>query len=236
MLNGEFEAMQATYHENGRAMAPAAISVLTQHAKNVKGLVNLVDPFRVEELSAKYKQVPEEYIAAILDIQGVASDWTDELAQILDKHFDKRAPQKLFMDYALSPLIDEIVGGSAPTTPPKSRRGRSANIRASSSKTGPTSDEFIITTKGDSNQVDLHNLLVADGVKVALAATRAWWEGLGEDRAKKARESGFIVITGQGLHSAGGRSRMREQVYRKLVDDGWKVEKLTGQFLVNGRL
>ncbi|KAI0026174.1 hypothetical protein F4780DRAFT_774369 [Xylariomycetidae sp. FL0641] len=85
--------------------------------------------------------------------------------------------------------------------------------------------------------VDLHGLTVADGVAVARDRVRRWWDGLGpaDERARRARGRGFGVVTGWGRHTADGRSRLRVHVFKALVADGWKLEVLTGSYLVTGR-
>lgn len=84
------------------------------------------------------------------------------------------------------------------------------------------------------DHIDLHGVTVQDGVTIAIDRVWRWWNNLGEDRARKARE-GFTVVTGLGRHSADGKSRLRVNVFKALVEDGWKVEVLTGQYLVTGR-
>lgn len=85
------------------------------------------------------------------------------------------------------------------------------------------------------NSIDLHNCPVADGVNIALDRTYAWWVALGEDRAKKARQNGFIVVTGLGNHSASGVSKLRQGVGAALKREGWLVSVETGQFVVTGK-
>ncbi len=84
-------------------------------------------------------------------------------------------------------------------------------------------------------KIDLHGVSVIDGVKIAKARVRAWWESLGEDRTKKARLHGFTVVTGLGRHSVNGVSRLRQAVFAALKNDGWKVTTLSGQFYITGR-
>ncbi|OTB09586.1 hypothetical protein M426DRAFT_316138 [Hypoxylon sp. CI-4A] len=84
------------------------------------------------------------------------------------------------------------------------------------------------------DSIDLHGITVHDGVDIALDRVRRWWQGLGEERARKAKE-GFTVITGRGRHSADGKSRLRINVVKALVSDGWKVEVETGSYRVTGR-
>lgn len=84
--------------------------------------------------------------------------------------------------------------------------------------------------------VDLHGVFVMDGVRIAKRRVWSWWDGLGEERKTIARRQGFTVVTGVGKHSAGGVSRMRQVVGAFLKNDGWRVEVLTGSFLVTGRV
>ena len=85
------------------------------------------------------------------------------------------------------------------------------------------------------SMIDLHGVTVADGVDIARDRVARWWDGLGEDRARKAREQGLTVVTGVGRHSADGRSRLRSSVFKALVADGWRIEVLTGACCVTGR-
>lgn len=95
--------------------------------------------------------------------------------------------------------------------------------------------ETHVDRSASSTSIDLHGIPVADGVRIALDKTQAWWMDLGEDRAKKARDQGFVVVTGLGNHSAGGVSRMRQEVGAALKRGGWRVSVETGQFVVHGK-
>ncbi|KAI1768527.1 hypothetical protein GGR53DRAFT_477179 [Hypoxylon sp. FL1150] len=90
------------------------------------------------------------------------------------------------------------------------------------------------STRGDT--IDLHGVTVADGVEIAIDRTWRWWDGLGgEDRARRAKEGGFRIITGLGRHSVDGKSPLRTAVAKALLADGWKVEVGTGSYTVVGR-
>lgn len=84
--------------------------------------------------------------------------------------------------------------------------------------------------------IDLHGVVVMDGVRIAKQRVWKWWNGLGENRRLLAREPGFVIVTGVGKHSAGGVSRLRQAVGVFLRNDGWRVETLTGRFHVTGRV
>ena len=85
------------------------------------------------------------------------------------------------------------------------------------------------------SMVDLHGVTVADGVDIARNRVLQWWDGLGEDRTRKAREEGLTIVTGVGRHSVDGKSRLRSSVFKALVADGWQIEVLTGACCVTGR-
>jgi hypothetical protein len=95
--------------------------------------------------------------------------------------------------------------------------------------------EALVDEQSSSTIVDLHGVPVADGVRIALERTQAWWNNLGEDRARKARAEGFTVVTGLGIHSSKGVSRMRQDVGAALKRAGWRVRTETGQFIVTGK-
>ncbi|KAK7742302.1 hypothetical protein SLS53_004446 [Cytospora paraplurivora] len=96
--------------------------------------------------------------------------------------------------------------------------------------------EALVDEQSSATRIDLHGVPVADGVRIALERTRGWWAGLGEDRARRAREGGgFTVVTGLGIHSSRGVSRLRQDVGAALKRAGWRVRTETGQFVVTGR-
>ncbi|KXJ97093.1 hypothetical protein Micbo1qcDRAFT_191668 [Microdochium bolleyi] len=94
---------------------------------------------------------------------------------------------------------------------------------------------MLVDQQSTRGMVDLHGATVQDGVEIALDRCWRWWDGLnGEDRARQAKE-GLVVVTGLGRHTSDGRSRLRTNVFKALVADGWKAEVLTGAYLVTGR-
>ncbi|KAJ2896890.1 hypothetical protein MKZ38_005111 [Zalerion maritima] len=101
----------------------------------------------------------------------------------------------------------------------------------------------IAATSHTENSIDLHGLRVAEAVRIAKRAAEEWWTGLNshqgiETRGKTrlARDlGGFRIITGRGIHSEGGRSKLRPAVLAVLLQDGWNVQSSTGAFVVNGK-
>lgn len=95
--------------------------------------------------------------------------------------------------------------------------------------------EAMVDQTSTGNKIDLHGLPVADGVRIALERTRLWWDNLGENRERRAREEEFTVVTGLGNHNSGGVSRMRQEVGAALRRDGWRFITGTGQYIISGK-
>lgn len=149
---------------------------------------------------------------------------------------------RLSIDYKLSPVgLDgafEIDDGSGPTA----KRGSSHALRdttARERRQGQTEytlyDTVVDKQSKDDGTVDLHNVPVKDGVRIALERTRYWWAHLGEDRIRKARDSPLRVVTGVGLHSPEGYSRMNGAVEAALKREGWKFFYGNGYYDVTGK-
>lgn len=99
-----------------------------------------------------------------------------------------------------------------------------------------TAADILVDHQSTSTSIDLHGVLVQDGVRIARQRLQEWWSSLGEMRARKLREgAGFTVVTGLGRHSAGGVSQLRQAVAAALLQDGWTVRVETGKFVVTGR-
>lgn len=95
--------------------------------------------------------------------------------------------------------------------------------------------EAFVDRSASADSIDLHGVPVADGVRIALDRTQSWWVALGEDRTRKAREHGFVVVTGLGNHSSSGVSRLRQEVGAALKREGWRTRVETGQYVVTGK-
>ncbi|KAI1116427.1 hypothetical protein F5Y14DRAFT_406649 [Nemania sp. NC0429] len=100
--------------------------------------------------------------------------------------------------------------------------------------------ELLVDQQSTEDTIDLHGVTVNDGVDIALRRVWRWWDARGQaektrGRAGKAVDDGLKVVTGIGRHNPDGKSRLRINVFKALVEDGWKVEALNGSFLVTGR-
>ncbi|KAK0629210.1 hypothetical protein B0T17DRAFT_489012, partial [Bombardia bombarda] len=98
------------------------------------------------------------------------------------------------------------------------------------------SAERLVNQQSTASKIDLHGVTVLDGVRIAKHRVWQWWDNLGENRESTARQVGFTVITGIGRHSVNGVSRLRQAVGVALKNDGWRMETLTGQFYITGRM
>ncbi|KAI0188825.1 hypothetical protein EV127DRAFT_117825 [Xylaria flabelliformis] len=98
--------------------------------------------------------------------------------------------------------------------------------------------EFLVDQQSTRDTIDLHGVPVQDGVAIALDRVWRWWNALpDEDRVRKVvRRDGLKIVTGLGRHNPDGKSRLRINVFKALVTDGWRVEVLTGAYLVIGRI
>ena len=127
---------------------------------------------------------------------------------------------------------DRLMGGAAAYYSSVAREA-SASLRKSEAA---AADEHV-NAQSQPGQVDLHGVFVQDAVRIATRKARAWWESQGMEYAGtgKPRSSGLRVVTGQGLHSEGGRGRLGPAVAKALVADGWKVEIGQGVIDIVGR-
>lgn len=158
----------------------------------------------------------------------------------------KKTHQQLCSEAAASKAFADLTADRANSA---YRRGKSdalyrpvAGIRAEQAREQRARTRLLDAEKHEAhvdrtaraNAIDLHGVPVADGVRIALERTNAWWVGLGEDRAKKARQQGFVVVTGLGNHNTSGVSRLRQEVGAALKRE-WYTSVETGQFVVTGR-
>lgn len=115
-------------------------------------------------------------------------------------------------------------------------RDLNANLKAMSQV---EADAFVANQSGP-NYLDLHGVTVSDATRISKQRTKAWWDGLGEQRirewgnARGGVGEGYRIVTGLGRHSEGGRGKIGPAVLKALMNEGWKVEVGTGELLVTG--
>lgn len=95
--------------------------------------------------------------------------------------------------------------------------------------------DLLVDAQSTPTTCDLHGVNVHDGVRIAKRKVWTWWRGLGEFPAKAARNEPYVVVTGLGRHSVGGVSRLRRAMAPALLEDGWRIQVGTGNFVITGR-
>lgn len=88
--------------------------------------------------------------------------------------------------------------------------------------------ERLVDEQSTNGDVDLHGCQVSQAVRIARERVAAWWDALGDTKyvrgGGKHAHGGFKIITGVGLHSRDGKSRLGPAVSKALISDGWRVE------------
>ncbi|KAL2890280.1 Smr domain-containing protein [Ceratocystis lukuohia] len=95
----------------------------------------------------------------------------------------------------------------------------------------------LLVSKGRTQyKIDLHGVTVDNAVRIAVEETRKWWQQeQTRTRITCDPSQGFTIVTGKGLHSVGGQSRIRGPVISALQADGWTVTPEAGMCTVIGR-
>lgn len=94
------------------------------------------------------------------------------------------------------------------------------------------------------NHLDLHNFTVANAKATTDYALKRWWED--EQRARevdgrllKSTKAYMIppltIVTGRGIHSDGGKSKVRHSIKALLEKSPYKYEEETSRFIVVGK-
>lgn len=84
---------------------------------------------RAAELVNAYPEVPAQYMPTIVQVTAAIPEFSDDLASLLDRHFNRRDnQQKLDFSYKLKPLVGDEIDGSTthiPAKPSKVSKGGS---------------------------------------------------------------------------------------------------------------
>ncbi|KAH6679451.1 hypothetical protein B0J14DRAFT_580789 [Halenospora varia] len=126
---------------------------------------------------------------------------------------------------------DHLMGGAAAYY---AQEGRDFNVLAKQASSA-AADAFV-AGQSSRNELDLHGVNVKDAVRISREKVTQWWHELGESRLGPGGGvgAGYQIVTGKGVHSEGGKSRLGPAVGRMLVREGWKVEVLSGKLVVKG--
>ena len=129
---------------------------------------------------------------------------------------------------------DKLMGGA---TAYYSSLGRSLNSSLQSASAAEA--DALVSSQSTATVIDLHGVTVKEAVRISLARTENWWDGLGEKRvAGGGRDvgGGLRIVTGVGRHSEGGRAKLGPAISRALLGEGWRVEVGSGELVVRGRM
>ncbi|EGX95698.1 Smr domain protein [Cordyceps militaris CM01] len=118
-FNLTFDSVSETYYDNFCSPPATVVAILDQRLSQDP---NLADDGNDKEtigvLSRKYKQVPEKYLKAIVSATNCIAPFSEDLAQLVSKHYAlarKSKGQKMALESILKPLPhDQIDGSSSP--------------------------------------------------------------------------------------------------------------------------
>lgn len=118
---------------------------------------------------------------------------------------------------------DPLYGGASQYYREVAQKNRELAMRHLSA-----ASEWLVDNQSTNGDLDLHGCQVSQAVRIARERVTAWWDGLGDTKyvrgGGKHAHSGFKIITGVGLHSRDGKSRLGPAVSKALISDGWRVE------------
>jgi len=114
------------------------------------------------------------------------------------------------------------------------------NVAASRRYISDEADK-LVKTQSRAGSIDLHGVNVEDALRISRREVQKWWDELGENRnngriGANNRAAGFTIVVGKGHHSAGGVAKVGPAVSKALQNEGWRVEKGSGDITVRGRV
>lgn len=128
---------------------------------------------------------------------------------------------------------DPLYGGASQYYREVAQKNRELAMRHLSA-----ASERLVDKQSTNGDVDLHGCQAHQAVRIARERVEAWWDGLGDTKhvrgGGKHVHGGFKIITGVGLHSRDGKSRLGPAVSKALISDGWRVEVGRGFVTVVG--
>lgn len=71
---------------------------------------------RAQSLSTEHQSIPERYLPPLLGVVGDVPQWVDEIASLLNSYFASLPPQRLAINYKLTPLVGEDIDGFTTTS------------------------------------------------------------------------------------------------------------------------
>lgn len=144
MFELPFARVSDIYHRKHNSRGATSVEILDQYISLGIESQDKAGKQRAAELARKYRNVPEKYMSTIVQVTGSPSQFSDEIALLLSKHFAKNPwTQKLDLSYRLTPLPQEDIEGSTADATSKAAisgsRSQSAlaNLMASASLAEP---------------------------------------------------------------------------------------------------
>lgn len=208
-------------HPSSAAAHELAKALLARPARNhlpIQIEVRLPPPI-LDDATVEPK--PKTYNAAFTHAPVTADGDADYLALRHTAFTQARAAHR-------AAKSNPLMGGAASYY---SQLGRDYHARAAAQTSADA--DALVAAQSSSNQLDLHGVNVKDGVRIARERVTNWWA------SKRRMEpgmgyTGYKIVTGRGVHSEGGRSKLGPAVGGMLIREGWKVQVGSGALLVTG--
>ncbi|PTB71246.1 hypothetical protein M440DRAFT_1406779 [Trichoderma longibrachiatum ATCC 18648] len=125
-LHMSTEEVSLVYAENRNSKGATVVGILDQHLMQDLKPLTSEEKKAVGDLGQKYRNVPEDYLAVIVQITGPMSTHSSELASLVNSFFTKKSMnRRLDLGYRLTPLPHEDIEGEAgmAADKPAERRG-----------------------------------------------------------------------------------------------------------------
>ncbi|KAL6854668.1 hypothetical protein J3F83DRAFT_754413 [Trichoderma novae-zelandiae] len=125
-LHMSTDEVSIMYAENGNSKGASVIGILDQHLMQDPKPLTSVEKKAVGNLKQKYRNVPEVYLAVIVQLTGSMSAHSLELGSLANSFFAKKSMnRKLELGYRLTPLPHDEIEGLAgmAVDKPAERRG-----------------------------------------------------------------------------------------------------------------
>lgn len=112
-----FAQVSGIYHRKRSSSGATALDILDQYMALGIEAQDDASKEHAKEMARKYRNVPEKYMSTIVQVTGPVSQFSDDIAALLAKHFTKNPwTQKLDLSYRLTPLPQDDIEGSTAGT------------------------------------------------------------------------------------------------------------------------
>jgi len=135
-LDLPYEEVSEVFHASKRSKEQTIVRFLERYAQEGVNAKDDLSKERIKGLSQSYKSIPEHYFAPLIGLVGDVLPWIEEIAALLNPYFASLPPQRLALDYKLTPLVGEEIEGF--TTVAKTKKGTGYSPTVSGSTTPRT--------------------------------------------------------------------------------------------------